>query len=188
MGGGGVEWEKNNGKRTLEWYVYYLLHTQAVTGLAAMSPHHLSSFLHDLLDAVLPCVRSSGVADRHGVHPPALGRGAARLRDGVQPVQDAAAPRHQGRVRRLAGLGRHPRHRTLQGEVGIRLYRAVGRLAIVHSKVRCGSGCTGRCGGRCQVGPRSGCWITLLDRGDTGLYYATFSVFVVGRSIDRPKV
>ena len=58
----------------------------------------------------------SGMAHLSGLHSPEERRGAEDLGHGVRPLPHAAPPRGQVRVRRVEGLGRHPRHRPLKGK------------------------------------------------------------------------
>ena len=57
------------------------------------------------------------MADLPGCDPPDHGGGEQDQRHGVLAVPDAAAPRHQVRVRGLAGVGGHPGHRPQQGQL-----------------------------------------------------------------------
>ncbi len=57
----------------------------------------------------------AGLALLDGVHLPARRRGEEDHRDGDVALQNAAASRHEVRVRRLEGLDRYARHPSLQG-------------------------------------------------------------------------
>ena len=57
------------------------------------------------------------MADLPGCDPPDHRGGEQDQRHGVLAVPDAAAPRHQVRVRGLAGVGGHPGHRAQQGQL-----------------------------------------------------------------------
>ena len=57
------------------------------------------------------------MADLPGRDPPDHRGGEQDQRHGVLAVPDAAAPRHQVRVRGLAGVGGHPGHRAQQGQL-----------------------------------------------------------------------
>ena len=78
-----------------------------------------SFFIIDLiciLQVSAAVFRVAGLDVLAGLHQPQEPRGAEGRGDGLQHLPHPALPRHQVRVGRLARVGGHPLHRTLQGK------------------------------------------------------------------------